>query len=230
MASAKEVAEVVIGALPVVGSAYTAKLSAAEAAKNRAFQERMSSTAHQREVEDLRRAGLNPALSAMGGPGSSSPGGAVAQVPDFGEAAGRAVHSALAIKAQKAQIRLLEAQSLKTETEAFQSQSLFPAHSLLATANAAIADQNWQQMVQLFPTVLDKARAEVSSIRAATLLDELAAPGAFNQAKFNEFVGQAGPWGKVAANLIKLGVAGAAAGAVVKSAGRRIPKIPFRRR
>lgn len=54
------------------------KYNSQEAKANRSWQEFMSNTAHQREIEDLKRAGLNPVLSVMGGNGASVTSGATA--------------------------------------------------------------------------------------------------------------------------------------------------------
>ena len=52
-----------------------AQFNAKEAQLNRSFQERMSSSAYQRTMDDMKKAGVNPMLAIMKG-GASTPGGA----------------------------------------------------------------------------------------------------------------------------------------------------------
>lgn len=164
---------VISGAASVFGGSRANRAARMEAERNRSFQERMRNTAWQASVEDMRAAGLNPALAYSKGP-AASPGGSMASQSD---AVTPAVSSAQQAARLRKELQLISAQVDKTEAEAG-----------TALANERIArwrsnfmlgidlSRNRQPIMELTEAEIRKAQAEAEkSVFMGQTLKPLAA-------------------------------------------------------
>lgn len=142
------------------------EFNASEAAKNRDWQKMMSDTAHQREVADLKAAGLNPVLSASGGNGAAVTSGATAAAGSSPAGA----HATADTSANGAITGILSAM--------LSAQTSLEAQRMSAVSNEAIADK-YNSMSKYLgelssgttlttATIDDAARRYVAQLQAET--------------------------------------------------------------
>jgi len=85
------------------------------------FQREMSNSSYQRSMADMKKSGLNPILAGKLG-GASTPGGAMASVPDFGKGLSQMGPQAMQMQLQKAQIAQTASTAQKLRNEATMQQ------------------------------------------------------------------------------------------------------------
>lgn len=162
------------GLMGLIGGSSANRAAEERAREQMAFQERMDNTKYQRQVADLKAAGLNPMLAYTHGP-SSAPSGAMAPVQNVGASAAEGMSRGSATALMAAEVRLKEAQ---TATESARAANINENTLLMSTqhgvgpaqvshlgasaAQLGAQTRMTEEQIKNYGLLMDKVKAETA--------------------------------------------------------------------